>query len=118
MPGRFPLFTDNHIRQALIEGLRRCGWDVVRAIDVFRENEDDRVLMAWAAEQGRVFVTNDKGIHRIAKEWVEAGRTFRMIFWKQLHNRRMSTGDFIRRLEDLAREDEPFPYAIRYITPH
>ena len=31
----FPLFTDNHVRQQIVEGLGQRGWDVVRAIDVF-----------------------------------------------------------------------------------
>ena len=117
MPGFFPLFTDNHIREPLVDGLRRRGWDVVRSVDVFGEGEEDDVLFAWAAEHGRVFLTNDKGIHRLARDWVRGGRPFRVIFWKQLHNQRMSVGGFIEKLESMAREEEPFPYPIRYITP-
>jgi hypothetical protein len=51
--GRFPLFTDNHVRQQIVEGLRRRGWDVVRSIDVFHEAADDEILFAYAAEHGR-----------------------------------------------------------------
>jgi hypothetical protein len=118
MAGRFPLFADNHIRQPLVDGLLRQGWDVVRSVDIFKEGEDDAVLFAWTAEQGRVFLTNDKGIHRIAKQWLQAGRTgFRMIFWKQLHHQRMSEGDFLARLESMAQEAELCRYPIRYIKP-
>lgn len=117
MAGRFPLFTDNHIRQPLVDGLRRLGWDIVRSVDVFEQDEDDDVIFAWAAEQGRVFVTNDKRIHVVAKAWLNEGRHFRMIFWKQAHHGRMSFGEFIRNLESIAQEDKPFPYSIRYIKP-
>jgi hypothetical protein len=50
--GRFPLFTDNHVRQQIVEGLRGRGWDVVRSIDVFPEATDDEILFAYAAEHG------------------------------------------------------------------
>ncbi len=32
----FAVFTDNHVQQAVVDGLLRAEWDVVRAIDVFR----------------------------------------------------------------------------------
>lgn len=46
----FPLFTDNHVRQQMIKALRTRGWDVVRAVDVFGERNDDADLLAWAAK--------------------------------------------------------------------
>jgi hypothetical protein len=36
-----PAFTDNHVRQPIVEGLRRRGWKVVRSVDVFGEAVDD-----------------------------------------------------------------------------
>ncbi len=46
MAGRFPLFTDENIERALVEALRRQGWDVVGAIDVFDPGTADDVLFA------------------------------------------------------------------------
>jgi len=115
--GRFPLFTDNHVRQQIVEGLRREGWDVVRAIDVFPEATDDEILFPYAAEHGRVFVTCDKRIHAIAIDRLKAGQPFRMVFWRLERHRKMSDGDFVRAFEEIAKTPTPFAYAIEYIKP-
>jgi hypothetical protein len=82
--GRFQIFTDNHVQQAVAGGLRRQGWDVVRAIDIFPEKTPDDILFEYAARQGRVFVTNDEPIHRIAASWLKQGRPFPgLVFWYQ-----------------------------------
>ena len=52
---RFPLFTDNHIRQAIVDGFCRKGWDVVRAPDAFPQRTEDEVLFEYAAQHQRVF---------------------------------------------------------------
>lgn len=57
-----PLFTDNHVRGPLITALRQRGWDVVRAVDRFGQENDDAGLFAFAAKEGRVFLTCDEGI--------------------------------------------------------
>lgn len=113
----FPLFTDNHVRQPIVNGLVARGWDVVRAIDVFPEGTDDDVLFAYAAGGSRVFVTSDKGVHVVARDWLEAHRPFRMIFWKHKHHQRMSDGDVIRALEELATKPGVFADPIEYIKP-
>lgn len=76
MAGRFPLLTDNHVRQPIIGALRKAGWDVARVLDVFGERNDDDELLAWASKEGRVFVTSDKGIHAIARKWLDEGDPF------------------------------------------
>jgi predicted nuclease of predicted toxin-antitoxin system len=38
----------------------------VRAVDILGEENDDEELLAWAAANGRVFVTSDDGIHAAA----------------------------------------------------
>jgi predicted nuclease of predicted toxin-antitoxin system len=111
----FPLFTDNHVRQQLVEALRRRGWDVVRAIDVFPERTSDDALFEYAAREGRIFVTNDERIHAIAVEWLRQGRPFRMIFWIQSHHQRMSEGDFVAALDELRGRPHSFNYPIEYV---
>jgi len=115
--GRFPLLTDADIHGALIKGLVRQGWDVLRAVDVFPGNTKDEILFEYAAKKGRAMATNDKGIHRIGKEWMQEGRSFRMIFWEKQHHRRMTVGQFIEAFEELAAQENPFIYPIVYITP-
>lgn len=56
-----PTLHHNHVRQQLIDGLVLRRWDVQRTIDVFPERTFDLVLFSAAAEQKRVFVTNDNG---------------------------------------------------------
>jgi len=114
----FPLFTDNHVRQQIVLGLRSRGWDVLRAIDVFVERTDDEVLFAYSAEHGRVFVSSDEPAQEIPKRWLREGRAFRgMVCWPQRHHQRLTDGDFIAALEDLARDPLAFAYPIRYIKP-
>ena len=112
-----PLLTDNHIRQPIIKALRSRGWDVVRAVDVLGEGNDDEELLAWAAANERVFVTSDDGIHATAHKWLREGRTFRMIYWWAEHRLQMSDGDVVRALERLAARTDAFAYAIEYIKP-
>ena len=116
MAGRFALFTDAHIQQQLVDGLTQRGWDVERAIDVFPERTTDDVLFEHTARRGRVFVTSDRGVHRLADAWRSEERVFKMIFWKQILCYQMSIGDFIRAFEKLAEEDDPFLEPVRYIT--
>ena len=114
----FALRTDNHVRQQIVDGLRARGWDVVRAIEVCRQGTDDEMLFAHAAEQNRVFVSSDEPAQEIPKRWLREGRPFRgMVCWPQKHHQRMSDGDFIAALEQLAADPNAFAYPISYIKP-
>jgi len=114
---RFPIFTDNHVRQQLVDGLLLCGWDVQRAIDIFPEKTPDSLLFAYAAEQVRVFATNDEPLRVIADQWLTEGKKFRgLITWKLKLHDRLREGWFIEKFERLAEEDDPFFYPIRYLT--
>lgn len=117
MPGRLPLFTDENIGGPLVKALADRGWDVVRAIDVFGEETDDRVLFAHAAETGRIFVTDDRPAEAVAIDWLAEGRPFRgMIRCPQQGE--MSVGELLAAFEDLARRDDPFAsYPIIYLKP-
>jgi hypothetical protein len=114
----FPLLTDNHVRQPILEGLRRNGWDVVRAIDTFPEGTADEILFAWAAEQNRVLVSSDEPAQEIPKRWMREGKHFRgMVCWPLRHHRRMTDGEFIAAFEELAVRPDAFAYPIEYVKP-
>jgi hypothetical protein len=100
VPGRFPLFTDENVDGPLIKGLIARGWDVVRAIDVFGERADDATLFAYAAEQGRVFVTGDRPSEAIAIRWLREARRFHGMIRCQAGTR--SVGDLVAAFEKLA----------------
>ena len=86
------------------------GWDVLRAIEAYPEKTPDDVHFDRAAKEDRVVVTTDRRIEqRIAHAWLAQGRAFRMICWPQAHYVRMSPGDFVEALEELAKGEDPFP---------
>lgn len=113
----FPLLTDNHVRQSIIQALRKAGWDVVRAVDVFGEKNVDAELLAWAAANGRALATCDKKIHVIARAWLDEDRPFRMVYWWLEQYRRMTDGDMVEAFEGIATKRNAFAYPIEYIKP-
>jgi hypothetical protein len=113
----FAIFADNHVQQAVVDGLLAAGWDVVRAIDAFPERTEDAVLLEHAAKEGRVFVTNDEDLLAIAAAWLDAGRLFPgLVYWHEDDYAVMTTGDILRAFEALAKK-VPFAYPIRFVTP-
>lgn len=116
MPGRFALFTDENIAGPLIKALIARGWDVVRAVDVLGERTDDEVLFAYAAAQGRVFVTGDRPAEAVAIRWLREGRAFRGMIRCPI--REMSVGELVVAFERLAEAEDPFGgYPIVYVKP-
>lgn len=115
MAGRFSIFTDENIEGALVEALRRRGWDVVRAVDVFDSGTADDVLFAYASEQGRVFVTTDDDFDAIGSDWLKGSKSFRMVRWSQRQQKEMTVADFVAAFEGLAGKPDSFAYPIEYL---
>lgn len=57
-----PLASDADVRNGIIRGLRRRvpEIDLVRVQDALPEGSPDPVILAWAAAQNRVLITNDR----------------------------------------------------------
>lgn len=115
MPGRFPLFTDENVDGPIIRGLRQRGWDVQHATTELGEKTKDAPLFHLAASLDRVFVSTDKDMLRLAKDWLRAGRPFRMIWWEQSETQRIHLSVVLDAFDDLAAKDNVFAYPIAYL---
>lgn len=117
MAGRFPLFTDACVNGHLVEALIQHDWNLVRAIDLYPERTPDPVVFARAAQEGRVFVSNDGPIEELALSWLVEGRSFRRVFRPQEDYRRWTIGQLLQGFADLAAEEDPFAYPLRRLKP-
>lgn len=87
----------------------------MRAIDLYPERTKDDVLFERAAQENRVFVTNDRPAEAIAIRWLKAGRRFPgMVAWPVEGYEHRTIGDFAHDFEELAKEEDPFAYPIRH----
>ena len=115
MPGRFPLFTDENVDGPIVRGLRQRGWDVRHATQELGEETKDAPLLHLAASLGHVFVSTDKDMLRLAKDWLRAGRPFRMIWWEQSATQRIRLSVVLNAFDELAAQELPFAYPIAYL---
>jgi len=55
------LLADENLDNTIIRGLlrRNLGVDIVRVQDIGLSGEDDPVVLAWAADEGRVLLSHD-----------------------------------------------------------
>jgi len=70
------LIADENFNNDIVRGMirRQPDLDIVRVQDVGLSNEDDRVILEWAAKEGRILVTHDvTTITHFAYERVRAG---------------------------------------------
>ena len=110
--------TDTHLTNALRHALASRGWRVVRAIDVLPQDTHDDDILEYAAREQLVFVSSDAAAVAFAWSRVAEGRPFAgMIVWTQDSRRHMTEGDFVRFLDELAQEENPFASAVRYAKP-
>ena len=71
------LVADENFNNDIVRGMlrRKPDLDIVRVQDVGLSNEDDRVILEWAAQEDRVLVTHDvTTITNFAYERVRAGK--------------------------------------------
>ena len=70
------LLTDENFNNQTVRGIlrRRPEIDIIRVQDVGLSTTDDRIILEWAAQQGRVLLTHDvETMTRYAYERVLAG---------------------------------------------
>ncbi len=90
-----PLYTDEGVDGAVVRGLQKLGWDVVRAIEVHPIGTSDEVHFKSAAEMGRLLVSNDQDMLKIAARWLRDSMEFPgLIFW--LPGKYQRVGEILR----------------------
>lgn len=92
MAGELRFHLDEHVAQAVAEGLRRRGIDVTTTHDAGLSSASDVEHMAYALHEGRVIVTNDDDFLRMNGEGV---RHAGIAYYDQ---ERHSIGYLVRRL--------------------
>jgi hypothetical protein len=70
------LLADENFNNQIVRGIlrRRLEIDIVRVQDVGLSETDDRIILEWAAQQGRILLTHDvETMTRYAYNRVQAG---------------------------------------------
>lgn len=120
MAGRFPLLVDEHVPRSLVQALQRRGWMVARVVDLAElgQGSDDDQVFTYALERGYVVLSSDERALWRPKRYREQGHPFPgMLCWPQRHRNRMTIGEAVETIEQIAREDDPFVYGYRFIQP-
>jgi hypothetical protein len=118
VPAFAGVITDTHLPVALQNALVDRGWRALRVVNVLPQDTLDDDILEHAAKEKLVLVTSDEAAVAFAWKRVAEGRPCAgMIVWSQEHRQEMSVGDFLRFLEDLAQEENPFAAVVRYAKP-
>lgn len=88
----------------------------MRTVDIFGERSVDDTVFAYAAEHGRVLVSNDEDCLVIARQWLEASRAFRLVYWPQHKHQRIPVTPFLLAFDELAARMDAFAASIEYLS--
>lgn len=91
------LYMDLHVHEAITQGLRRRGIDVLTAREDSHERQPDEVILERATALGRVLFTQDVDFIAIADQWTDEGRPFSGIAFA--HQRSITVGQAVIHLE-------------------
>ncbi len=65
MPGNIKFYTDEHVSNAVVAGLRRRGINVLTTHEAGKLSASDREHLDFAREEGRVIFTQDDDFLRL-----------------------------------------------------
>jgi Domain of unknown function (DUF5615) len=77
------LLADENFNNQIVRGIlrRRPEIDIIRVQDVGLSTTDDRIILEWAAQQGRILLTHDvETMTNYAYERVQAGLAMPGVF--------------------------------------
>lgn len=66
MKNKIKFYLDEHIANAIADGLRRRGIDVLTIVEAGKRGAKDEEHFAFAQQEGRVIVTHDTDFLRLA----------------------------------------------------
>jgi hypothetical protein len=92
----------------------------VRVVDLTElgQGSDDEQVFTHALEHGFVVLSSDERALWRPKKYREQGLPFLgMACWPQRHRIRMTIGEAVEALSEMAQEDDPFIYGYRFIQP-
>jgi hypothetical protein len=88
-------YADEHVKSAIVAGLRQRGMDMVTAQERGQRQTDDEILLATAGTEGRLLLSNDTDFLRIHSDWMAAGRNHAgIVYWPQ----ERPVGEVVRRI--------------------
>jgi predicted nuclease of predicted toxin-antitoxin system len=91
------IYADENIEEAIIQGLRRRGIDVVSARDEGFIGKDDDFHLRQAKRIGAIVLTHDVDFLVLAHRWRTIKREHNGILYA--HSQNLPIGECIRRLE-------------------
>jgi Domain of unknown function (DUF5615) len=96
---------DVHVPQTITDQLRRCGVDVLTAIEDNSDELLDNKLLEHSSSLGRILFTQDIRFKALAEDWQRQGKPFAgLIFGHQLGG---TIGQYVKDLELIAQASEP-----------
>lgn len=100
-------YMDHHIHASITEGLRRRGIEVLTAFEDGRAATDDEALLERATVLGRILVSQDDDVLRIAARWQSSARRFSGVaFAIQQHIEIGRTIEYLELIAHLKTADE------------
>ena len=92
------LLLDEHVWEGLTQALIQQGYDVVHVTHTEQRGMDDDVLLAWAADQGRVVLTyNVRHFVPLVAQWYAAHREHAGV----ILSLQLSPGELLRQVKRL-----------------
>ena len=91
------IYADENIEEAIIQGLRRRGVEIVSARERVYIGRDDEFHLLKAKQLGAVVLTHDTDFLIMVHQWRSDGREHNGILYT--HSQNLSIGECIRRVE-------------------
>lgn len=95
--GKIRIYTDESVRIAITEGLKRRGVDAFSARDMGNLGLNDEEQLIYARDNKAVLFTHDTDFLKLAIKWIEEEKTHHEVIYS--HQKDYRIGECIRRLK-------------------
>jgi hypothetical protein len=90
-------YADENVDGKILRGLRTRGVEVLTALEDQHNETDDRLVFSRATELGRVLLSQDEDMLRIAEHWQRSSIDFAGLIYA--HKLRATVGQYIDDLD-------------------